>query len=90
VLQLQIECGELDVHLAVVPRRHDEVVVAEDRADLVELRLSDERDALAQIRLVELPDVDALLECQMDARVEHVAPEPRGGLVARTRCQLAW
>jgi hypothetical protein len=89
VAQLDVERGELDVHLAVVGRRHHQLVVAEDGADLVERGLPDRGDALAHRDLVERALLDALLEREVDARVEHLTPDARRELGRQARADLA-
>ena len=74
VRELEVERRELDVRLAVVAGREEEVLASEHGADLVELRLADAMDALAHHRVRERPRLHAVLEVVVDVAVERSPP----------------
>ncbi len=75
--QLEEQRRELDVRLAIVAAREEPIIVAQRRAGLVELDLTDAVDARADRRVVE----PAPLDLAVHLGVKRGPPEPREHLL---------
>jgi hypothetical protein len=86
--ELQVERGELGVGRARVIGRQEQVVVAEDEADLVKLGLPDAVDPLAEHRRGEREGGEAALDLQVDPGVKGGSPELAARLCRRRSGEL--